>query len=216
MAKSSTGMSNANFDKLLAQMESGLRTIMSHTADTVTKLLLKFATQLATCSPLQLQIVRKRLAPFGVGFQMNDRIDKVIMVGKGDMAPKVAYMPGVSAKTFAGLVKSGRVILNNDTPRPIKLRNQVLVKKPSLMTEREQHQLVRHFPTPAVLPLNKQREPRPRPVPTYYQLIGWEVDPATSTIIAAFELKSSSFKGRLSATDLQHMLKAVNNQKTGS
>lgn len=192
---------------MLGTLKRKLAKILTLTGEKVLEVLLTYADELACCSKLQLQVVKKQLSDVGIGAHMSEYINKAARVGKKEMAPVVARMAGISCATYDRLTSDDREKLAADKPLPLKTRADIVMKRPSEMTEDEHHRLVRHFPKPKVMPPEQQHAPRPRPKPAYYALTDWVLDGAT--IVCTFELGSSLFKGRISLDKLREMLAAT-------
>ena len=213
MAKRRTGpppgLPPALFDQLFKVLSRALRVIADRAAASVLGVLEQHAADIAACTLLQLHELETRLHG-SHGVQLHDALRKAAMLGLGQIKPHVYRNPGV---TWAKLVRLPAQDLQNLNDPNYKWairagsRNKILqvaskdLTAPS--TKVLSMKLISRFSVPEALPVSRQDDPRPRPVPRYYKMLSADPDPMVrGTVVLVCQLGNSVFKVRLVAGDV--------------
>lgn len=205
------GLSDADFERLCRSLEMSLQRVIDRAAVQIRRIFLRYAADLAQCSRLQLQYLKRRLRPLGVGFRLGDMVDKSVAVGTGSMAVTVA-LSDITFKLFDDLPKAAKKHLNADKPIPVQHGAKVIAKPLSQMPEKMWRRAISGSnPHWGLLHPKNQDKPRPRPKPVYYKLVACEKQ--RTSVVATFRLGSSEFKSRMSAKDVATLTTVLTTRK---
>lgn len=194
------GLPDNQFRKLCDTVEARLQRILDRTAVQIRRIFVQYAADIAQCSRLQLQYLKRRLRPLGVGFRLGDMVDKAAAVGAGTMAVTVA-LSDVTFELFDKLPTAAQKHLNADKPIPVRQGAKVIAKPLSQMSEKMWRRAISGSnPHWGLLHPKHQDDPRPRPKPVYYKLVACEKQ--RTSVVATFRLGQSEFKSRLTAKDI--------------
>ncbi len=197
------GLPLQRFERLKEALHQAFDGIRLDVATRTKAALLSHSSDLAQCSTMQLQEIRKILAPYGAGFHLNDMIDKSVLHGEGVMARHLVTNGGITKNTFTKLPARDRTRLNSGVIS-IASRGRVIGVRAKDMTEKQTRRAVSGNLKRILTPHEQLHLPR-QITPTYHSLTGDEPD--GRAIILTCELNSSRFKVRITRRQLTALAK---------